>query len=116
MVRLSSFEWLVLAAALLLCPGFAWTAEPEAGAGATAPAVSLFDRLDRNKDGYLSREELAADEAKNRNWIALDRDRDGRISRSEFRLISIPSATSEPAAAAGGSGSGASAARAPKQE
>jgi hypothetical protein len=101
MVRLSSFEWLVLAAALLLCPGFAWSAEPEAAAGATAPSVSLFDRLDRNKDGYLSREELGSDEAKTRNWIALDRNRDGRISRSEFTLVAVPSAQ-QPSAAAGG--------------
>ena len=109
MVRLSSFEWLVLAVALLLCPGFAWTAEPEAGAGATAPTGSLFDRLDRNKDGYLSREELGSDEAKTRNWIALDRNRDGRISRSEFSVVSVPRSTPQPAAAAGGT-------RAPKQE
>jgi hypothetical protein len=102
MVRLSSFEWLVLAVALLLCPGFAWAAEPQAGAGATAPATSLFDRLDRNRDGYLSREELAAEEAKTRNWIAVDRNRDNRISRSEFRLVS-PGSTSQPSAAAGAS-------------
>jgi hypothetical protein len=110
MDRLSSFEWLVLAAALLLCPGFAWSADSDAAAGATRPAASLFDRLDRNKDGYLSLQELGADEAKTRNWIALDRNRDGRISRSEFTLISIPaSSTPQPSAAAG-------ATRAPKQE
>lgn len=108
MFRLSSFEWLVLAAALLLCPGFAWGADPEAAGGATAPTVSLFDRLDRNKDGYLSKEELGSDEARTRNWIAVDRNRDGRISRSEFNIVSIPSAR-QPSAAAG-------ATRPPKQE
>src|SRR3990170_1345395 len=73
MFALSRLEWLVLAAALLLCPGFSWSAEPE---------TSLFERLDRDKDGYLSREELAADAAKNGNWIAIDRDRDGRNAQS----------------------------------
>jgi hypothetical protein len=96
---LSKFEWLVLAVALLLCPGFSWS---QAASGATAPATSLFERLDRDQDGYLSPEELSADEANSRNWIAVDRDRDGRISRAEFGLVSIPSAA-EPSAAAGAS-------------
>ena len=102
MFALSRFEWLVLAVALLLCPGFSWSEEkPQAGAGATAPAASLFDRLDRNRDGYLTRDELTSDEAKSRNWIAVDRDRDGRISRAEFGLIGVPSAAPQPSAATG---------------
>jgi hypothetical protein len=95
MFGLSKFEWLVLAAALLLCPGFSWS---QAGAGATAPTASLFERLDRDRDGYLSVEELSSDEAHSRNWIALDRDRDGRISRAEFGLVSIPAASERGAA------------------
>jgi Ca2+-binding EF-hand superfamily protein len=109
MFALSKLEWLVLAVALLLCPGSPWGAEPQAGAGASAPSASLFDRLDRNKDGYLSREELASDEARSRNWIAVDRDRDGRISRAEFNLVGTPPSQAQPSAAAGGS-------RPPKQE
>jgi len=95
MFALSRLEWLVLAGALLLCPGFSWSAEPEA---------SLFERLDRNKDGYLSKEELAADAAKNGNWIAIDRDRDGRISRAEFNsVLAQPAPQQTPSAAAGAS-------------
>ena len=94
MFALSRYEWLVLAGALLLCPGFSWSAEPEA---------SLFDRLDRNKDGFLSKEELAAPEAQNGNWIAIDRDRDGRISRREFNSVVAQPAPQQgaPSAAAG---------------
>ena len=100
MFALTRFEWLVLVAALLLCPGFSWA---QAGAGATAPSPSLFDRLDRNKDGYLSADELSVDEANNRNWIAIDRNRDGRISRSEFGLVGVDTAKPQPSAATGGS-------------
>jgi EF hand len=117
MFGLTRFEWLVLAGALLLCPGFSWSTEPQAasggagsGASAAAPSASLFDRLDRNKDGYLTPDELASEEAKSRNWIAVDRNRDGRISRAEFGIVGgLPSATSQPGAAAG-------ATRAPKPE
>jgi Ca2+-binding EF-hand superfamily protein len=97
MFALTRFEWLVLAAAVLACPALSWA---QAGAGATAPSQSLFDRLDRNKDGYLTRDELSVDEANNRNWIAVDRDRDGRISRAEFGLVAVPKP--DPNAAAGG--------------
>jgi hypothetical protein len=108
MFALSRLEWLVLAIALLLCPGLSRSqAQPDAAAGATAPAASLFDRLDRNRDGYLTPDELSSDEANSRNWIAIDRDRDGRISRSEFGLVGT--SNPEPGAAAGGT-------RAPKPE
>jgi Ca2+-binding EF-hand superfamily protein len=109
MFALSKLEWLLVALALLLFPGSPWGAEPQAGAGASAPAASLFDRLDRDKNGYLSREELASDEARSRNWIAVDRDRDGRISRTEFNLVAAPPSPTQPSAAAGGS-------QPPKQE
>jgi len=94
MFMMSRVEWLVLAAALLLLPGFSWGADPE---------PSLFDRLDKNKDGYLSADELAAPEARNGNWIAIDRDRDGRISREEFNTkLAQPAQQPAPSAAAGG--------------
>lgn len=92
MFGLSRIEWLLLAGAVLLLPALTFAAEPEA---------SLFERLDRNKDGYLSREELASREALNRNWIAIDRDRDGRISRAEFGLVGVAAAKPEANAAAG---------------
>ena len=101
MFRLSAFEWLALAAALLVCPaGSPFGAEPGAGSGASAPARSLFDRLDRNRDGYLSSAELEAEQAREGNWIAVDRDRDGRYSRAEFGLVG--DGVTPPSAAAGG--------------
>lgn len=92
MFGLSRIEWLLLAGAVLLLPALTFAAEPEA---------SLFERLDRNKDGYLSREELASRDALSRNWIAIDRDRDGRISRAEFGLVGVAAVKPEANSAAG---------------
>jgi EF hand domain-containing protein len=71
--------------------------EDSASGGATAPRPSLgrdasasqalFDRLDKNRDGYLTGTELTSQEALTSNWLAVDRDADGRISRSEFTAI-----------------------------
>ena len=91
MFSLSKLEWLALAGAVLLCPGISRSDDS-----------SLFERLDRDKDGYLSREELSAEEIRNRNWIAVDRDRDGRISRAEFNaVLAQPEKPQPPSAATG---------------
>lgn len=52
-------------------------------AGATA---SSFAEMDRNKDGYLSRNEVH-DAPWNNRFSELDRDNDGRISQSEFEAL-----------------------------
>ena len=101
MFTLSKLEWMFLAAALMLVPGWSWSADP---------AQSLFERLDRDKDGYLTEAELTSDEARNRNWIAVDRDGDGRISRAEFGLVAAPAPKPQPGDAAAG------ATQKPKQE
>jgi hypothetical protein len=68
-----------------------------ASGGATAPnpgfrrdadaSRALFERLDKNRDGYLTGTELTTQEALTANWISVDRDADGRISRSEFTSV-----------------------------
>jgi Ca2+-binding EF-hand superfamily protein len=73
------------------------TKDESASGGATAPRPSfrrdpaasqaLFDRLDKNRDGYLTGAELTSSEAATSNWLAVDRDNDGRISRAEFTAV-----------------------------
>jgi Ca2+-binding EF-hand superfamily protein len=43
-----------------------------------------FDRLDENRDGYLTRAELAAPDASAADFTSLDADRNGVISRGEW--------------------------------
>jgi hypothetical protein len=108
----------ILAAGALCFAGAAFSQEKPAAAsandsasgGATAPrpastkdaasSRALFDRLDKNKDGYLTGSELTSPEALSANWLSVDRDGDGRISRSEFTAIGA-SATDTAAAGAG---------------
>ena len=94
---------ILLAIALLAATGaFAQQKPPanqeeSASGGATAPRPSfrrdasasqaLFDRLDKNKDGYLTGTELTSQDALTSNWLGVDRDADGRISRAEFTAI-----------------------------
>ena len=71
--------------------------DDNASGGATAPrpgftrddnaSRALFDRLDKNRDGYLTGTELTSQDALSTNWLSVDRDADGRISRSEFTTI-----------------------------
>ena len=53
---------------------------------AQAPAAGGFAAVDRNNDGYLSRDE-ARESTWNSRFSELDKDNDGRISQSEFSAL-----------------------------
>lgn len=61
--------------------------KPERGAayGADAAAYEYgFQEVDRNQDGYISREEAQEHEELAADWDSADTDRDGKLSESEF--------------------------------
>ena len=65
---------------------------PKSETGAAAGAAG-FSALDRNNDGYISREE-ARDVTWTNRFSELDKDNDGRISQSEFNAMGSTSAGS----------------------
>jgi sporulation protein YlmC with PRC-barrel domain len=72
-------------------PEPAGTAKPPAGAAkpqpperATPEPTSLFDRLDRNRDGVLDRAEIAHELGRDDSFSDIDLNRDGVIDREEF--------------------------------
>ena len=67
-----------------------------------ADTRALFDRLDRNHDGYLTPDELAGEAARENSWLAVDRNGDGRISREEFTIVRRLAGTPASQSAAGG--------------
>lgn len=54
--------------------------------GAASGATAGFGGMDRNNDGYISREE-AKDATWSNRFSELDKDNDGRISQSEFNVL-----------------------------
>ena len=48
------------------------------------PKSEGFDALDTNRDGYLQKDELAADVPRQRNFEKYDADGDHRLSRDEW--------------------------------
>lgn len=50
-----------------------------------SPGMTMFDRLDTNKDGILNRDEAANSATVNRDFSTLDQDADGKISHEEWK-------------------------------
>lgn len=90
-----------LSGALALCaaaaaPGQTETADPEmAITGQTLPMESVRDArfrfLDRDGNGYLTRDEIGEDDPVLRSqFSSLDADDDERLSNAEYALVSRP--------------------------
>ena len=53
--------------------------------GRTAGSAALFDRLDKNQDGFVTRDEARDATELQGRFAELDKDNDGKISRAEMR-------------------------------
>jgi len=58
-----------------------------AASGRTIGSAALFDRLDKNKDGFVTREEARDASELQGRFAEMDTDNDGKISRSEMRAL-----------------------------
>ena len=48
--------------------------------------IHKFEKLDKNKDGFLTRAETAIDPALWSRFVGYDQDKDGKLTRSEYHL------------------------------
>ena len=49
-----------------------------------APSLARFDDLDRNRDGFVARDEVPVTHDIARAWTLLDENLDNRLAREEF--------------------------------
>jgi EF hand domain-containing protein len=53
--------------------------------GGASVSASEFRRMDKNKDGYLSKDEVEGNASLSSSFDQLDADHDGKLARSEVR-------------------------------
>jgi Ca2+-binding EF-hand superfamily protein len=76
----------LVASALALAVGSAWAADKEKSTvgNATRSDDSGFAKLDKNKDGYISKAEAKGDAELTKNFDKWDLNNDGKINRAEY--------------------------------
>lgn len=63
-------------------------------AGDKSTTQESFNKLDKNKDGYISQQEAQADKKLTEQWDSVDADTDGKIEMSEFSAFEAGTAPS----------------------
>ena len=53
-------------------------------AGTKSSEQEMFNKLDTNHDGYISKEEASANKELTEDWKRADRNRDDKLDESEF--------------------------------
>jgi hypothetical protein len=92
--------------ALLSMP-FAAGAASEKGSSSASTESREFDRLDKNKDGYLSRDEVKGTEH-DKDFAKLDKNNDGKLSRQEHGNEKSATGATSGTSSSGTSGSSSS--------
>ena len=83
----------------------AFLAVPAIGIATDPGSTARFDQLDRNGDGFVSRDEGKDAEELHTRFTELDSNNDNKLSRQEYGALEEESrAAAEKAAAAGGTG------------
>ncbi len=77
----------LLALALIPCIAAAQDAPPPGGARPTPE--SIMERLDKNKDGFISKDEVAGSRLADR-FDELDTNKDGKLSLDELKAMRRP--------------------------
>ena len=71
----------------LLCTSLTHAQDAKPQGGVSRELERQFKALDRNGDGYLSRDELMADKSLSGGFNNADKDRDGKLDMSEFQAL-----------------------------
>ena len=90
MLRFSCSLALVLVSGAVLAQNSTTTVKPVTGTTTgiaptpISPSLAKFDDLDRNRDGFVAKEEVPVTHDISRAWTILDENLDGRLAREEF--------------------------------
>ncbi len=114
-ISLKSLITLTLATAGAVVAPFAAAATGEQPTGTrTAQAADAqsdgqspnerFDELDRNRDGYLSRDEANGAPELDTRFSELDANNDGKLSRAEYRMVTAGETQTLPGAPSAATG------------
>ncbi len=100
-----NFKCLIALAVAAAWTGAAWPATPQdRPVSPSAQADRRFDELDRNRDGFLSRDEADKARELDTRFSELDANNDGKLSRDEYRVVVAGERQTLPGAATAASG------------
>jgi len=81
-------------------------AQAKTGGAAAGATAGMLERLDKNKDGFVSRDEAKDEASLNTRFSELDKDNDGKLSRSELEAMGSGAGAAGGTSGAAGSSSG----------